>query len=314
MYHNKKIGISIPAYNEQDFIAPTLAGIPGFIDHIYVIDDGSQDQTVKVVTTFQKKDSRVKLIVNSTNQGNGYSVTRGLKKSLEDKCDVVCIMAGDNQCRQEYLSTLISSVVDGGYDYAKANRFIHKQELMQMPRFRFYGNLIMSLLSKFASGYYSIVDPLNSYSAIKATILSKMDFDAIPHRYDFENGWLLQLYLQKATIIDIPVPAKYAGEKSDIHLLSYIPRTSHTIWVSFWKRILDSYVINTLHPIALFLFSGLALLLFGLVFGLFVAVSSLGENTSSTATVMLSVVPFILGIQLLLQAIVLDIQNEPRKI
>lgn len=306
--------MSIPALNEEGFIVKTLDNVPDFVDRIYVIDDGSTDKTQQLIKKYAAKDKRVHLLVNEKNRGNGYSVIRAFKEAIKDGYDINCIVAGDNQCRQEYLPNLIDEVAADHCDYAKANRFVNLQELQQMPRFRKISNIIMSFINKFATGYYSVFDPLNSYSATRVSTLEKMDLDSISHRYDFENSYLLHLYLVNARVKDVPVPALYAGEKSDINLLSYIPRTSKTLIKSFFKRIYYKYIFFSLHPIALFLIAGAALFLFGFLYGLVIAFAALNphHHAASTATVMIAVLPLILGFQLLLQAAVLDIQNEPK--
>ncbi len=314
MYKKRIIGVSIPCYNEEDFIGKTLEGLPDFLDKIYVIDDASQDKTARIIADYAKKDERIKLLKNKKNMGNGFSVVSGFKQAINDGCDIVCIVAGDNQCRLEYLAGLVDEVVADNCDYAKANRFVNLQELKQMPRFRKLGNIFMSFINKFATGYYSVFDPLNSYSATRVSTLKKMDLDSISHRYDFENSFMLHLYLASARIKDIPVPARYEGEQSDIKLLSYIPQTSKTLLVSFFKRIYYRYILFSLHPIALFMISGLLLFLFGLAVGLVIIVRSVNPAhiPATTGTVMLAVVPFMLGFLLLLNAFVLDIQNEPK--
>ncbi len=314
MYKNNKISMSIPCLNEEKFIDKTIANVPDFVDKIYVINDGSTDKTEKVVKDLAKKDKRITLINNEKNMGNGYSVIQAFKRAIKEDYDINCIVAGDNQCRQEYLEKLVDEVADDHCDYAKANRFVNLQELKQMPAFRKFGNVFMSFLNKFATGYYSIFDPLNSYSATKVNTLAKMDLDSISHRYDFENSYLLHMYLIDARVKDVPVPAKYEGEKSDIRLLSYTIRTSKTLFTSFFKRIYYKYIFFSLHPIALFMISGALLFLFGLIYGIVILIDSLQANSApaTTATVMLSVVPFIVGLQLLINAFVLDIQNEPK--
>lgn len=306
--------MAIPCLNEAKLISKTIANVPEFVDKIYVVDDGSTDQTNEVVKNLSKKDKRIKLLVNEKNMGNGYSVTRVFREAIKDGYDINCIVAGDNQCRQEYLSKLIDEVVAGNCDYAKANRFANARELKQMPKFRKAANIFMSFINKFATGYYSVFDPLNSFSATKVSTLAMLDLDNISHRYDFENSYLLHLYLVNAIVKDVPIPALYGDEKSTIKLLPYTLRTSRTLFLSFWKRVYYKYILYSLHPIVLFFFSGLVLFLFGLVYGIIIIIDSLQSvhNPASTATVMIAVVPFILGFQLLLQAIVLDIQNEPK--
>ncbi len=179
MYKKRKIGVSIPCYNEEDFIGKTLDNIPDFMDKIYVVDDASKDKSSSVIKQYAKKDKRIVLIQNKKNMGNGFGCVAGFKKAIKDGCDIVCIVAGDNQCRQEYLIDLVEEVVSDSCDYAKANRFSNPKELEQMPTFRKVGNIFMSFINKFATGYYSIFDPLNSYSATRISTLKKMDLDAI---------------------------------------------------------------------------------------------------------------------------------------
>lgn len=306
--------MSIPCLNEEKLIAKTLSNVPSFVDKIYVIDDGSTDKTADVIRKYAKKDTRVQMLVNEVNKGNGYSVVKAFKEAIREKFDINCIVAGDNQCRQEYLSKMIDEVIEGRCDYAKANRFAHQKELKQMPKFRKVANMFMSFINKFATGYYSVFDPLNSFSATRVSTLELLDLDAISPRYDFENSYLLHLYLANARVKDVPVPALYGDEKSTIKLIPYIWRTSWTLFKSFWKRIYYKYVLYSLHPLALFFIVGLVFFTIGVIYGLILFFSSLqpGHEPASAATVMIFVVPFIVGIQFLLQALVLDIQNEPK--
>lgn len=306
--------MAIPCLNEAKLISKTISNVPDFVDKIYVIDDGSTDDTGDVVKDLARKDKRIKLLINEKNMGNGYSVTRAFREAIKEEYDINCIVAGDNQCRQDYLPKLIDEVIDDHCDYAKANRFANVEELKQMPRFRKFANIFMSFINKFATGYYSVFDPLNSFSATRVSTLSMLDLDTISPRYDFENSYLLHLYLINARVKDVPVPALYAEEQSTIKLIPYTIRTSRTLFTSFWKRIYYKYILYSLHPIALFFFTGSILFLFGFIYGIVIIINSLQtiHVPASTATVMIAVVPFILGFQLLLQAAVLDIQNEPK--
>ena len=312
MYRNHKIALSIPAYNEEKLVGKTLSTLPDWVDVIAVVDDGSTDRTFEEAQAVAAQNPRIRVLRNEKNRGYGYSVVRGFKVGLEEGADIICLMAGDAQCDPAYLHQLVDAVIDNECDYAKANRFFHRDALAKMPPFRRFGNTLLSILTKFATGYYSIFDTQNAYSAIRASTLRKMDLDALPPRYEFDNSYLLHMSLVNARVKDVPVPAIYGEEQSSIKLLPFMTRTSWVLLSGFLTRIYRKYILFGLHPVALFLITGTLLTLWGLGFGLWVAWQSRGPDTASTATVMISVLPFLMGFQLLLFAVLLDVMNEPK--
>src|ERR1044072_5269658 len=112
MYRNNKISMAIPCLNEEKLITKTLKNVPDFVYKVFVVDDGSTDKTGAAVRAYAKKDKRVKLLVNKPNRGNGYSVVRVMREAIKEGFDINCIVAGDNQCRQEYLIKMVDLVID----------------------------------------------------------------------------------------------------------------------------------------------------------------------------------------------------------
>ena len=139
-----------------------------------------------------------------------------------------------------------------------------------------------------------------------------MRFDTLGDRYEFENSFWVQLNIVNARGLDVSIPPIYKDEKSTIKLGRTAYRTMKTLIKGFFDRIFHKYILFNFSPVGLFYIFGTLFSLFGLVFGIATAISSMGPEAASTATVMISVVPLILGVQLLLQAIVLDIQAEPK--
>ncbi len=310
MYRGHKIAVSIPAYNEQKLIAKTITTLPDFVDLAVVVDDASTDGTSEAVRSLN--DRRVILERNERNRGIGYTVIRGYKRAMAEGAEILCHMPGDAQCDPAYLHQLIDAVLDDKCDYAKANRFFHREALAAMPAFRRLGNILLSILTKFSTGYYSVSDTQNSYSAIRAETLAKVDLDSISPRYEYENSSLLHLSFINARVKDIPVPAIYGEEESNINFLPFATRTARVLLAGLFQRIYRKYVLYSFHPIALFLFFGSLLMLWSIGFGAWVFIDSLGPKSATTGTVMLAVLPFLTGFQLLLSAMVLDILNEPR--
>lgn len=313
MYKDNSIAVVVPAYNEEKLIGPTLAAMPDFIDSIIVTDDGSSDDTAARVEAMAQHDTRIMLIRHARNEGKGSAVIDGSRKAIDQGHDIVALMDGDHQMPPEHLPSLLDPLIERGYDAAKGNRFLAAPgTLGNMPKHRLLGNILLTLLTKIASGYWSIFDSQNGYWALTAASLTKLDLSRIARRYDLENSMLIHLNILGARVADVPIPAKYGDEVSGIRLWRVTPSILLTLFTGFWHRVLFRYVLYNFHPIALFLFSGLALSIWGLGFGTWVAITSLGPEAATSGTVMLAVLPFLLGFQLLLAAMVLDIVSEPR--
>ncbi len=313
MYKGKRIGVVMPAYNEERLVGQTLRTLPDFVDIVVVIDDCSRDATASQVAEVQQDDPRVKLLRNDVNQGVGASVVKGYGEMLSQGVDIVAVMASDAQCDPAYLHLLVDDVAENRCEMAKGNRFMYAAETEEsMPRYRQIGNIILTILTKAASGYWSIFDSQNGYLAVSAETLRRLNLGRIARRYDLENSMLINLNIINARVTDVAIPPIYGEEVSGIRLWRVLPRMMLTLLRGFFQRMYRKYVLYNFHPIALFLFSGLLLMLWGVVFGFWAAAQSIGEDTASTGTVMLSVLPFLMGFQFVLSAFVLDIQNEPR--
>lgn len=313
MYKGNSVAVVVPAYNEEELIGLTLAGMPEYVDSIIVTDDASTDDTAARVEAMAQRDARIMLIRHARNEGKGGAVIDGYRRAMDQGHDIVVSMDGDHQMPPEYLPSLLDCLIEQGYDAAKGNRFLASfGTLSAMPKHRLLGNILLTLLTKIASGYWSIFDSQNGYWAVTAESVRKLELSRIARRYDLENSLLIHLNILGARVADVPIPAKYGDEVSGIRLWRVTPRILLTLFTGFWRRVFLRYVLYNFHPIALFLFSGLALTLWGFGFGIWVAIGSLGPEAATSGTVMLAVLPFLMGFQLLLAALVLDILSEPK--
>lgn len=310
MYKNKKIAVIVPAYNEEKYISKAIKTIPDYIDAIIVIDDASKDGTKEVVKSIQ--DERIILIEHSTNQGVGGAIISGHKKGLELNADINVIIAGDAQMDPRYLPLLLDSIIEENYAYVKGNRFLHPGYLKGMPKIRIFGNVVLTFLNKLASGYWNIFDPQNGYTAIKNEVFNDINLDHLHKRYAFENDMLINLNIENCRVKDVSIPAIYGEEKSHIKMVNILFTFPLFFIRGFLHRIYQKYILRSFHPIALFLIFGTILFLWGFIFGIYVIISTIGPPVASTGTVMLSLLPLLVGFELILQAIVLDIQETPK--
>jgi len=309
VYKGKVISVAVPAHNEAALIGQVIETMPDFVDHIVVVDDCSTDDTAERARAVG--DPRTEVIRHEVNQGVGGAIITGHRRGMELGCDVSVVMAGDAQMDPAYLPALLDPVVEGGYGFSKANRFFSMESFRGMPRHRVFGNVVLSFMTKLASGYWHLFDPQNGYTAITRETLERLDLDRIARTYEFENDLLINLNILGVRATDVPVPAVYGDEVSGIRLGKVVPAISRLLVKGFWKRLLWKYVFKSSHPIALFFFTGMALTAWGTLFGLWVVAQSLGPDTATTGTVILSVVPFLVGVQLLISGLVMDIQESP---
>jgi len=311
MYKGHRITTVLPAHNEARHIGDVIMAMPEFVDSIVVVDDCSQDGTFEVASGL--KDDRVVALKTPSNQGVGGAVILGYSKGLEMNSDILVKMDGDGQMDPAYLSSLLDCLIEHNYDYAKGNRFLAGESLSFMPKHRLFGNIVLTFMTKLASGYWNIFDPQNGYTAIKATALRHLNLDAVHKRFFFENDMLIHLNFFDLRVKDVSIPARYGEEVSDLNPLKVSVTFPLLLFRRFFYRVYQKYVLRDFSPIALFLFLGLLLFGWGLLFGIYLWVESqFTHSLTPTGTIMLSLLPLILGFQLLLQAIVLDIQETPK--
>lgn len=312
MYKNTKVAVVIPAYNEEKLIATTISKLPGFVDHIIVVNDGSKDATLEVLNELKKKNKKLIVLTNDPNAGIGFTLIRGYKHAIEHTdAEAIGIVAGDDQFDTSYLQPMLDDFIEHELDYVKASRFFHREQFKTMPKYRQVGNVVISLLTKFSTGYYNITDITNGCGFLRRSILQKVNFDLVKHRYDYETSMLTALSIAGAKIRDHAVPAHYGAEKSTIKLLPTVLRNLRAVWTGFWQRIYYKYILYSFHPVALFLIGGLFLFLIGCVFGFWLIAEKIMSGASpSSGTVMLAVLPIILGFQMLMTSLVMDMNNE----
>ncbi len=308
------IAAVIPAYRVGDDIQSVLSGLPPYIKHIIVVDDASPDSSADLITDSAKKDKRITLIRHSQNQGVGGAMVSGFHKALEFGAQIVIKLDGDGQMDPSHIPALITPLIQGKADYVKGNRFRDFQSLQQMPFVRRLGNLGLSFLTKAATGYWNIFDPTNGFFAIRAEILAQVPFNKIDHRYYFETSMLANLYLLGAMVMEVPIPARYGNETSHLSIRRTLFEFPLKLLVTFLRRIILRYYIYDFSMMSLYLMIGVPLLLFGGIFGSVKWIEYASKNIPApTGTVMLPTLSVILGIQLLLSAIEIDMNSAPRK-
>ena len=309
MVDGKRVAVVVPAHDEERLIGTTLAGIPEFVDRILVVDDASTDGTAEAVRA--AADPRVELVLREQNGGVGAAIVTGYERALDDGLDVVCVMAADNQMDPGDLLTLVEPVARGEVDYAKANRLVTGEAWKLIPRTRYLGNAILSLLTKIASGYWHVADSQTGYTAISKSMLAQLDLDRVYPGYGFPNDMLVHLNVWNARVRDFPSRPVYGvGEQSGIKLRRVVPRISWLLVKGFFWRLREKYVIRDFHPLVFFYALGLVMTFAGLLLGAIEVILRLKGNEITTPTIVLVALLLISGSQFTLFAMWFDMESN----
>ncbi len=309
MLDGKRVAVVVPAHDEEALIVPTLTGIPSFVDRIYVVDDASTDGTAARLA--EVTDPRLEVIRHERNRGVGAAIVSGYKAALRDRIDVTCVMAGDNQMDPDELASLAGPVARGEVDYAKANRLFTGKAWELIPRTRYLGNAVLSMMTKIASGYWHVADSQAGYTALSLGALELLDLDRIYRYYGFPNDMLVHLNVINARVRDFPSRPIYGvGERSGIRLRKVIPRMSFLLLKGFFWRMREKYVIRDFHPLVFFYGLGLVMSLCGLALGVLETVLRIMGNSVSVATVVLVALLLIFGMQFTLFAMWFDMESN----
>jgi len=307
-----KIAVVIPCYRVQRRVLDVVQRIGPEVSAIYVVDDACPEQVGNLVEQ-NIRDPRVRVIRRDRNGGVGAATLTGMNAALTDGADVVVKLDGDGQMDPAAIPQLVEPILSGEADYAKGNRFFAPQFIVGMPFSRLVGNAALSFMTKLSSGYWTIFDPTNGYIAIHAAVLRLLPLDKIASRFFFESDLLFRLNLVRARVVDVPMQAKYAGERSNLRIYRVIGPFLWCLARNFTKRVVYSYFLRDFSVGSLYIIFGLPLFLFGAAFGTYQWVAHAAAHEVATAgTVMLAALPLIIGFQLLLSFFGFDITSVPR--
>ncbi|MCP4675672.1 MAG: glycosyltransferase family 2 protein [Deltaproteobacteria bacterium] len=235
MFGEKTIAVVVPAHNEERLIAEAVSQVPDYIDYVIVVDDASTDNTWRVLDSIQGKPSLF-CMKHKVNRGVGGAIVTGYKRALELGADVVVVMAGDAQMDPGDLHRLLGPVVHGEADYAKGDRLSWPGVSREMPTIRFIGNHILTLMTKFASGYTEVRDSQCGYTAVSAGTLTRLELSSLYQRYGFPNDILAHLHTAGARLAQVSVRPIYGQERSGISLFTACIGVPGVLLRSFLNR------------------------------------------------------------------------------
>ena len=306
-----RIGVVVPAYRVAGQIERVVRGIPSWVGTIVVVDDRSPDDSAERVQALG--DPRVVLLRHEHNEGVGGAMRTGFAEAMRRGLDLVVKMDGDDQMDPAYLPELLRPLIRGQADMTKGNRYGALQALRAMPLVRIVGSAGLSFLVKLASGYWTLLDPANGYLALRADLLRRFDLELLDRRYFFESGLLIKLGILGAVVRDVPIPARYGEETSSLSIPATLVEFPPRLLLGTLRRVFWRYFVYDFSAVSIFLLLGVPSLAGGLAYGIWTWARNVQDGAfTSPGEVMLAAIPVLLGANLLVQAVVLDVQGVPR--
>lgn len=247
MYQGARVAALVPAYNEARQIAGVVGSVPTFVDHVVVIDDGSTDGTSEVVEALH--DPRVVRLTLAENRGVGRALAVGYAWARDHGVDAAVTVDGDGQMDPGDMWRLLDPIVEGRADYTKGNRFTTRADLASIPRLRLFGNVVLSLLTKIATGYWSVADSQSGYSAAGRYMLDQVPWDRMYPRYGRPNDAIWHASMAGCRVADVPIRSVYGvGEQSTMRIFRSMWGIAWLLFRRFWQRMFLKHVLIDFHP------------------------------------------------------------------
>ena len=308
------LAVVVPAYNVAREIAGVLNSLPSFVRHVIVVDDGSRDGTAQTVARVAEQQPRIVLLRHQENRGVGGAMVTGFEYALTLGAQIVAKVDGDGQMSSDDLPALLAPLIRGDADYSKGNRFGDFQTLAKMPYLRRAGNMALSFLAKAATGYWNCFDPTNGFIAIRGEVLAQLPLDKIDRGYFFEHSMLSELYMMRAVVQDIFMPARYADETSHLSIARVLRRFPRLLLRSFMRRLVLKNFIYDFSMESIYLLTGLPMLITGVLYGGYHWYMSVTTGIPArTGTVVIPAMLIVVAFQMLLAAIELDLRAVPHR-
>ncbi|MFC1851291.1 glycosyltransferase family 2 protein [candidate division CSSED10-310 bacterium] len=206
MNKKNKIGVVIPALNEESSIAAVIGDIPPIVDVIVVVDNGSHDRTSELA------EQAGAVVLHEPKRGYGYACTRGIHHLQSMGIEVVIFLDGDYSDHPEELPDLLTPIIEENFDLVIGSRMIGKRDKGALLPQALFGNWLAGFLINLIWGY-KFTD-LGPFRAIKMEKLLAMNM------VEFTFGWTIEMQIKAAKMMlrtkEIPVSYRKRIGKSKV--------------------------------------------------------------------------------------------------
>ena len=239
----------IPAYNEELAIGSMVISSKNYVNHVIVVDDGSQDSTAEIA-----ERAGAEVIKHPENLGKGAAIRTGFKGI--GNTDIIVTLDGDGQHNPAEIPKLVMPILSGEADIVNGSRYLGKND-KETPAYRRLGQSVLDTATNLNSGL-KITDSQSGFRAFATYTLPAFKFNH--DGFSIESGMLIDAANFGSRIKEVEIGVKY-NNKTVIHKKNPL---SHGLGV--FVHILRDMEFN--RPLYYFTFPGMVLIVLGLILGL----------------------------------------------
>jgi dolichol-phosphate mannosyltransferase len=304
----------IPSYRAARSIVDVVRDALEFVDRVIVVDDACPEASGAVVERAFRGDVRVECLFHTTNQGVGAATKTGMMRALDLRAQFVVKVDADGQMDPSFIPGMRDVLhMKPQLALVKGNRFRDTSVAREMPGIRLFGNSVLTLLARIATGLWSSTDPTNGYFMIRTSSLRRLRLASLSDRYYFEISLLAAVSMRRLEIAEMEMPAIYGAHPSSLNVLETAIDFPRRLCATFVKRLLWQYVVSDMNVGSVMLVLGSLLVGIAVVYGGLSWIETIHSGIARTpGTVMLAFLPFITGFQLLVNALIYDVQFSPK--
>ncbi len=219
------LGIVMPAYNAGKLIPGVLARIPETlwkqIRFFVIVNDGSSDDTAAIIEECKVGRDCIHTVHFHENRGYGAAVREGLLKCRVHDCFAVICLHADGQYAPEALVDLLRGIREDTYDIVQGSRIASGTALSGgMPLYKFVANRILTFFENCVYGL-RLTDYHSGYLAYSRKALEILPFERFSSTFEFDVEVIATARSHGLRIGEVPVPTRYAGEKSHVPSIQY---------------------------------------------------------------------------------------------
>jgi glycosyltransferase involved in cell wall biosynthesis len=228
-----KLCVVIPAYNAARHIEAVLGRVAGLVScglqQVIVVDDGSRDETARLVRGFRTTAFRLDLLERAKNGGYGAAMKDGLAAARASDADVVACIHADGQYAPEVLPELIEQLSQRRLDLIQGSRIAGGAALRGgMPVYKYVGNALLNLIENHTLGL-SMSDYHSGYLVYGRAALG-LPWSSLSDSFDFDLEVIAAARAHGLAVGEAPIPTHYGDEVSHLNPLTYGLRVLRVLW------------------------------------------------------------------------------------